>query len=112
MVPGNESTCTFTARDSRLISPMRAASPRHALVPKVRFVTVGKFMIDVKTREKIFRRIDLMRDEMVDLQLRLTGIPALSPDYQGAGEAEKADFLESYLRKSGFDNILDRKSVV
>ncbi len=63
-------------------------------------------MIDVKTREKIFRRIDLMRGEMVELQLRLTGIPALSPDYQGAGEAEKADFLENYLRKSGFDNIL------
>jgi len=62
-------------------------------------------MVDRKTKERIFRRIENYVDDMIDLQIRLTAIPALSPDNQGAGEADKADFLQHYLRRAGFDEI-------
>lgn len=42
---------------------------------------------------------------MIDLQIKLTAIPALSPDYQGEGEARKAAFLENYLKQAGFNAI-------
>ncbi len=55
--------------------------------------------------EKVARKLDKYRDEMVDLQVRLCAIPAISPSSGGEGEARKADFLEEYLRKSGFQDI-------
>ena len=59
---------------------------------------------DNHTREKIFQRIGTYIEDMIDLQLRLTAIPALSPDNQGNGEAEKADFLRSFLAEANFPN--------
>lgn len=56
-------------------------------------------------KERIFRRIDSYVADMIDLQIKLTAIPALSPDNQGTGETEKADFLHKYLIQSGFINI-------
>lgn len=44
-------------------------------------------------------------DEMVDLQRELTARPALSPENGGAGEWQKARFLEDYLRQHGFEQI-------
>ena len=58
-----------------------------------------------KTRDRIFARIESYTEEMVDLQIKLTAIPALSPEYQGEGEARKAAFLENYLRQAGFTAI-------
>jgi succinyl-diaminopimelate desuccinylase len=62
-------------------------------------------MIDKKIKERIFRRIDSYVADMIDLQIKLTAIPALSPDNHGDGEAAKADFLHKYLTRSGFNEI-------
>lgn len=48
--------------------------------------------------DKIAARLDLFRDEMIDLQIKLASIPAISPASGGEGEARKADFLIAYLR--------------
>ncbi len=55
--------------------------------------------------EKIAKRIDGFRDEMIDLQIKLCGIPAIAPSSGGEGEIKKAEFLLDFLRQSGFDDI-------
>jgi succinyl-diaminopimelate desuccinylase len=62
-------------------------------------------MIDETTKARIFSRIDSYLADMIDLQIQLTAIPALSPDNQGTGEAEKAAFLHRFLRHAGFGAI-------
>jgi len=62
-------------------------------------------MKDKNTKEKLFRRIESYRDDMIALQIQLTAIPALSPENQGTGEADKVDFLHRFLRKAGFKEI-------
>jgi succinyl-diaminopimelate desuccinylase len=54
---------------------------------------------------KITKRIDSFRDEMIDMQIRLSGIPAMSPQNGGEGEAKKAEILLKFLKKNGFQNI-------
>jgi len=54
---------------------------------------------------RIFKRIESYRDEMIRLQIQLTSIPALSPDSGGTGEYEKSQFLVGALQKMGFKNI-------
>ena len=55
--------------------------------------------------ERITRRIDSFRDEMIDTQIQLCAIPAISPQSGGEGEAKKAEFLHEILEKNGFQNI-------
>jgi len=55
--------------------------------------------------ETIKRRIDYYRDEMIRLQTELTAIPALAPENGGDGEHEKASYLLTYLRQSGFEDV-------
>ena len=55
--------------------------------------------------EKIAERLDLYRDEMVDLQIKLASIPAVAPSSGGEGEARKADFLVEYLKASGITDL-------
>jgi succinyl-diaminopimelate desuccinylase len=55
--------------------------------------------------QKIARRIDRFRDDMVDLQTRLCAIPAIDPASGGEGEARKAEFLVDFLKKNGVGNI-------
>ncbi len=55
--------------------------------------------------DRIARRLDLFRDAMIDLQVKLGGIPAIAPSSGGEGEAKKADFLLAYLRENGFQDI-------
>ncbi|MBC7363853.1 MAG: M20 family metallo-hydrolase [Candidatus Aminicenantes bacterium] len=62
-------------------------------------------MIDDKLFSKLAKRIESFRDEMVDLQTRLCAIPAIAPSSGGEGEAKKAEFLENYLKQSGFPEI-------
>jgi succinyl-diaminopimelate desuccinylase len=57
------------------------------------------------TFERISRRIEQFRDEMVDLQIRLTAIPAIAPASGGEGEARKAEFLAGFLKEHGFRDI-------
>jgi succinyl-diaminopimelate desuccinylase len=55
--------------------------------------------------DRISRRIEHFREEMVDLQIRLCAIPAIAPGSGGEGEAKKADFLASWLERNGFRDI-------
>jgi succinyl-diaminopimelate desuccinylase len=57
------------------------------------------------TTDKLARRIEQYRDEMVDLQMRLCAIPAIAPSSGGEGEAKKADFLVEWLKANGFVDI-------
>ncbi len=44
-------------------------------------------------------------DTLIDLQRRMTAIPALGPDNDGDGERAKADFLVQYLKDTGMADI-------
>jgi succinyl-diaminopimelate desuccinylase len=55
--------------------------------------------------DKLARRIEQFRDEMVDLQVRLCAIPAIAPSSGGEGEAQKADFLIEWLKANGFVDV-------
>src|SRR5512137_520221 len=57
------------------------------------------------TFDKLARRIEKYRDEMVDLQMRLCAIPAIAPSSGGEGEAKKADFLIDWLKANGFVDV-------
>ena len=48
--------------------------------------------------KELIKRIDGYKDEMIELQRRLTAIPALSPRSGGEGEGKKAAFLMEYLK--------------
>jgi len=49
--------------------------------------------------------IDGYRDQMIDLQKRLSAIPALSPVNGGDGEGKKAAFLIDYLKAMKFSSV-------
>ena len=55
--------------------------------------------------EKIAARLDSYRNAMIDLQIKLTSIPAVSPSSGGAGEAQKAEFLMGFLKDNRFQDI-------
>jgi len=55
--------------------------------------------------EQIARRIETYKDDMIDLQGKLTAIPAISPLSGGEGEWKKAQFVKNYLENFGFDEI-------
>lgn len=58
-----------------------------------------------ETFDKLTRRIEQFRDEMVDLQVRLCAIPAIAPSSGGEGEARKADFLIDFLKANDFVDV-------
>jgi len=55
--------------------------------------------------EKISKRIDSFRNEMIDLQIKLASIPAISPLSGGEGEVKKAEFLVDFLKKNKLQDI-------
>lgn len=56
--------------------------------------------------KEIYAKIDGYTAGMIDLQSRLTAIPALGPENDGVGEKEKADFLEKWMADEiGFDSV-------
>lgn len=55
--------------------------------------------------EKIAERIDSLRDEMVDMQIKLCSLPAISPSSGGEGEVKKAEVLVNFLNNNGFSDI-------
>ena len=59
---------------------------------------------------RISEYLEDQKDKIIELQEKLVAIPALGPDNQGTGEKEKADFLLSYFRDSGFDEIFEINS--
>jgi succinyl-diaminopimelate desuccinylase len=60
--------------------------------------------------ERISNRIDTFRDEMIDMQIQLCAIPAISPTSGGEGEAAKADALLKFLNDTGFEDITIAKA--
>jgi succinyl-diaminopimelate desuccinylase len=62
-------------------------------------------MIDVGVFEQVKQRIEQYRDAMIQMQIELTAIPALSPDSGGQGEHEKARYLKVKLHALGFTSI-------
>jgi len=62
-------------------------------------------MFDKKAFASLSKTIDSFREQMIDLQIKLSAIPAIARASGGEGEVKKADFLESYLRHSGFSDI-------
>ncbi|MBE3112934.1 MAG: M20 family metallo-hydrolase [Acidobacteria bacterium] len=62
-------------------------------------------MNPTETFDRLTRRIEHFRDEMVDLQVRLCAIPAIAPSSGGEGEAKKADFLIDFLNANGFVDV-------
>lgn len=64
-------------------------------------------MIDKVIFERVARRIGNYEEAMIQMQIALTAIPALSPENGGDGEYEKAKYLHSCLRRLGFVDIIE-----
>ncbi len=62
-------------------------------------------MTDPAIFARINKRIDSYRNDMIDMQVKLCALPAISPTSGGEGEAKKAAFLAGYLEKNGFTGI-------
>jgi succinyl-diaminopimelate desuccinylase len=54
---------------------------------------------------KVSKRIEGFRDEMINLQIKLCAVPAISPTSGGEGETRKAEVLLDFLKGEGFDEI-------
>jgi len=63
-------------------------------------------MPEKRVFNRLARRLESFRDQMVDLQMKLCAIPAIAPASGGEGEARKAEFLESYLRQNGLTDLM------
>lgn len=64
-------------------------------------------MIDSAIFERICRRIERSRDEMIQLQIRLSAIPAIAPESGGDGEYDKAQLLKQVLHDYGFQDLVE-----
>ena len=52
-------------------------------------------------RDRLRRKLEEKRDQMIELQRDLTAVPALGPENGGTGEAEKALVLARWVEKLG-----------
>jgi succinyl-diaminopimelate desuccinylase len=55
--------------------------------------------------EKIAKRLESFRNEMINLQIQLCAAPAISPSSGGDGEGKKADILLNFLKKTNSADI-------
>jgi len=55
--------------------------------------------------DKISKRLDSFRDDMINLQIKLCSIPAIAPSNGGEGEVKKAEFLLDFLKQARADDI-------
>ena len=62
-------------------------------------------MIDADKFQRVSHRIDSYRDQVIELQIALTAIPAVGPENGGDGELLKANFLKQRLMEMGFKNF-------
>ena len=62
-------------------------------------------MIDEKEFLRVAARIDGYRQEMIDLQIALTAVPAIAPENGGDGETAKAELLLEYLSQRNIGEI-------
>jgi len=54
---------------------------------------------------RLAKRIEGFRDEMVNLQIKLCAVPAISPSNGGEGEVQKARLLTDFLKQIPVDDI-------
>jgi succinyl-diaminopimelate desuccinylase len=66
-------------------------------------------MIDRSLYRRIAARIEAHRDNMVQMQIELTALPALAPENGGDGEEKKAAYLAERLRSLGFDSVEEHR---
>lgn len=62
-------------------------------------------MVNPEAFARIAHRIDSFRNEMIDMQVRLTALPAIAPASGGEGEGKRAEFLARFLEENGFVDI-------
>lgn len=55
--------------------------------------------------DTIHLAIENFRDDMIELQIKLCAIPAISPASGGRGESDKAEVLLDFCREIGFDSV-------
>ncbi len=55
--------------------------------------------------DALFTNLDTQSEAVVELQTKLTAIPALGPINGGEGEKEKAEFLLAHLKSMGIEDI-------
>ena len=56
--------------------------------------------------EKVFNRIDTYGNRVIDLQTRMTAIPAMGPENGGDGELEKSDYIKTVLEQMKCDELI------
>ncbi len=62
--------------------------------------------MDPEMIKKVYDKIESYRASFVELQRRLTAVPALGPENGGEGEAEKAKVIEEWMQgEIGFDTL-------
>lgn len=59
-------------------------------------------MINEMEFDNLSKKIDGYENEMISMQIAMTGIPAISPESGGDGENEKAKYLSSLLKTMNF----------
>jgi len=62
-------------------------------------------MIDADKFLRVSKRIDSYHDQMIELQIALTAIPAIGPENGGDGELLKANFLKQRFMELRFNNF-------
>ena len=45
------------------------------------------------------------RREIIEMETKLSSIPAIAPEGGGDGEAKKCAYIESWLKENGFTNV-------
>lgn len=61
-------------------------------------------------RKKLFEYAEQQYQFVIDLQRRMTAIPAIGPDNNGEGEGKKAAYLKSVLKELGADEVREINS--
>lgn len=57
--------------------------------------------------KELMEKIEQSADEMVELQRKLTAIPALGPDNGGEGEWDRYVFIKDFLRQLGLERLIE-----
>ncbi|MFQ6114349.1 MAG: M20 family metallo-hydrolase [bacterium] len=53
--------------------------------------------MDKAVLDRISKRIDSYKEDIIELETKLTEIPALAPENGGEGELKKSEYIQSYL---------------
>ena len=65
----------------------------------------GESSVMNKTNSDIFDYLEKYRNDIVEIQTKLTSIPALGPENGGDGEAKKAEYIKTLLGELQYNNL-------